>query len=956
MCRGNLVTISQQNTVDTDMVIQTICSIYPQRYPQICQMWSTLSDKTGMKLCICTIVATILLSLPVFLVQAQTLPCGNITGYDGTTAISNCADPFGVTTDPASPYELVVGGQTYQNGSVIPVVPGAVGEIRASGTPRQMMNFSVLYKHDGNDYRYVNQEPSEITPADYRAYIEAYFTDPTDRQRYLAIFDQLEETGNADTYFNNEDGSEKIDPVTGETVATRYYNVYYEAADNYVPIVPTLALGTYTLVITDFSIYQTYRSIWDTIWHFIIPTAYAQFLENYTYTLTFTLTEMPPEPTGASSVLFLPGIQASRLYLGDGNQVFNRIWEPSNNTDVRVLGLSPQGTSLVDIRTNDVIDEASLELFGKNIYKGFMSVMDNFVEDEIIKDWTPFAYDWRYDVFDIARNGTKYLDGTTHNPVDEIIRLANTSYSGKVTIIAHSNGGLLAKAIMLELKDRGREDLIDTLVFIGTPQLGTPKAIGTVLHGYDQEALGGLIVDDGIAREVIRNLPGVYSLLPTEKYFEVSNNPVIYFDNSVTTQPLRTGYGSAINSLGSFNAFMVGVGDTTGRSAVTQTEVNKPILVNNDMYFAAQASHKLKLDNWVPPAGTTVFQVIGTGLPTMKAVEYREIKETVCPINAVSYLLCTTVALLKPQARFTPYGDETVVSESARYSKNTTNTNKYYFDLDKAKQGILNSKKTHSDLTESSQVQDFIEQIIKTGSSSQIEFFSQAEPTFSKNYDIEEINSPVQISTKDSQGRITGVVLENGKFVRKEEIPDSTYLEFGGTKYVIVPSGVNRTSTLVGESLGGYTLTLSSLDGAGAQLKKHEVVNATTTPTMVALYSKINNEYSSVKTDYDADGVTDYENTVDGAVIVLQPKYTYQTLVKEISALTLKKTQKNILLALAKEAEKLHLRASGNNIFAKLEKVALKLLESTILLYQRQQIISKVQAENLLSMVRFLSK
>ncbi len=66
---------------------------------------------------------------------------------------------------------------------------------------------------------------------------------------------------------------------------------------------------------------------------------------------------------------------------------------------------------------------------------------------EII-DYVSYAYDWRDSVDDVARFGSVYRNGERKNPVEEVQRLAQSSFSNKVTIVAHSNGGLLAKAVM----------------------------------------------------------------------------------------------------------------------------------------------------------------------------------------------------------------------------------------------------------------------------------------------------------------------------------------------------------------------------------------------------------------------------------------------------------------------------------------------------------------------------
>jgi len=652
-----------------------------------------------------------------------------------------------------------------------------------------------------------------------------------------------------------------------------------------------------------------------------------------------------------SNVLFLPGIQASRLYLGDGEEVSNRLWEPSNNDDIRTLALTEQGSSIIDIRTEDIIDEAGVPIVGSNIYKDFMSFMNGLEDERVINKWRPFAYDWRYDVFEIVKNGTKYRDGSIRNPVDELLALAEDSFSGKVTIIGHSNGGLLAKAIMIELEARGKADLVDKIVFIGTPQLGTPIALGTLLHGYDQEKLGGLIIDDGVAREVMRNLPGVYSLLPSAMYLQTTGDSVVYFDNSQVTAAFRNEYGESISEITNLTNFLNAAENVSGRSSVSINQINMPIIVNEAMLRTGLQNHREKLDTWVPPQNTKVFQIVGTGLPTVDSIEYREVEETICPEGALSFIYCVKTKILKPHVRLTSYGDETVVSNSADYGEGVVN---YYFDLDKAKEGLLNLKKNHANLTEADQVQTFVRNNISAASLSGIDFISEVEPVFSETYDIEAIDSPVRIYAIDTEERITGLVEENGNLIKKEEIPNSTYFEFGGTKYLVIPSETERTTHLIGEELGGYTLTISALDDSDNQSVQHQVVNATTTLDMRASFNKKNGTYSTIQTDIDGDGTYDYENTIDNESIIETPTYSYQTLLSKIKSLKIKKDRRKLLLTLAEKAKKLNNRSQNSPLLRGLEELALELLKVTVMLYERKNLLSEIEAADLITIINYL--
>jgi hypothetical protein len=217
----------------------------------------------------------------------------------------------------------------------------------------------------------------------------------------------------------------------------------------------------------------------------------------------------PPDPcvathTCVSNVLFLPGIEGSQLYRPDYNSGTDRLWEPNIDSDVQDLYMNPDGTSArSDIYTKElgVIDELP---DGENIYKSFIAKMDGLKTAGTINDWEPIAYDWRLSLDDILNYGNDiggriYYSGdlrATSTPyvIQELRRLAATSKTGKVSIVAHSNGGLVAKRLAQLLGPEAAQ-LIDKLIFVAVPQAGTPMAIAADLHGYDQDHLAGLITE-----------------------------------------------------------------------------------------------------------------------------------------------------------------------------------------------------------------------------------------------------------------------------------------------------------------------------------------------------------------------------------------------------------------------------------------------------------------------------
>jgi len=243
--------------------------------------------------------------------------CGSIITDADSTPIEDCSNPFGQNTDTI-PLTLVIDGQT--------IVPDATLEITNELTESvkfldmRFFDEFEFYKHEGSNYiqqdvtpTYQDDDPSE---AQWQEALIAYFPPGTDISPFL----QASLTGDSDH-------------LTEEQV-----DLYYDFEDTflaqyYQPQYPNIPLGMYTVVVLAGEPCLTYyapRSIFGYLKDFFIKTAHAQCSnEIFISTLTFTLTQATPEPTGASSVLFLPGIQASRFYIaqdGDGVDAGERVW------------------------------------------------------------------------------------------------------------------------------------------------------------------------------------------------------------------------------------------------------------------------------------------------------------------------------------------------------------------------------------------------------------------------------------------------------------------------------------------------------------------------------------------------------------------------------------------------------------------------------------------------------
>ncbi|MDP3965859.1 MAG: hypothetical protein Q8Q13_03615, partial [bacterium] len=256
-----------------------------------------------------------------------------------------------------------------------------------------------------------------------------------------------------------------------------------------------------------------------------------------------------------SNVLFLPGIESSRLYwidvLGGGEK---KLWEPGVNDDLHDLYLNSQGESIRDnvyAKKSGVIDELP---GGKNVYKSLIAKMDDLKVKKDINDWEAVPYDWRLSLDDTLGSGRYFSSGqiyysgtfaatTTPYIIQELRHLARSSKTGKVTVIAHSNGGLVAKRLTAILGAEASQ-LIDKMIFVAVPQAGTPMAIAAGLHGYEQQHLGGLINSEAEARTFSSTTPMLYNLLPSAQYFTYVDDPVVQFDSSLPDWIAK--YGAAI--------------------------------------------------------------------------------------------------------------------------------------------------------------------------------------------------------------------------------------------------------------------------------------------------------------------------------------------------------------------------------------------------------------------------
>lgn len=538
-----------------------------------------------------------------------------------------------------------------------------------------------------------------------------------------------------------------------------------------------------------------------------------------------------------SSVLFLPGIKGSVLKKDRLLITEDTLWPPTiYSDDVAQLALTDAGESIEDIFVDGIVNT----FYGVPVYEPFSAFMDTMVASDTIAEWKPMPYDWRYMPEKILEDGIKTRDGIV-DPIAEIEKLSQQSKSGKVTIVAHSMGGLMGKAIIKKLEEKGKADLIDSFVMVGSPQLGTPQAIAAMLHGDGEALLFGLITDSGTSRSIAQNMPSSYNLLPSRRYFEEVIDPVITFnENDWYTDDWVAYWGNSINTYDKYSEFVTGNG--VERTDPLPGVVSVPEILKSNFVFNAETFHS-EYDRYEFPENVRVVQVAGWGLSTPKSVEYRS-RHTILP----SY-----------EPDFTVEGDGVVVYPSSISSVGE----KYFINLDLFQK--QNFTAAHKDLLSIQPIQEFIMSTVKREQIDDISFITDTKPN---PLDVNakllvSSHSPVLLGVYDSEGSFTGIDPEQDSeqvLHISQEIPGSSFVKFNDSQYVFLPKDGSYTFMYEGTGNGSTTIEIETFEND----TRIPVVSYTDIPTSVettAIFEVDSTapETTQIEVDQNGDGVIDLE-------------------------------------------------------------------------------------------------
>ena len=588
-----------------------------------------------------------------------------------------------------------------------------------------------------------------------------------------------------------------------------------------------------------------------------------------------------------SNVLLLPGIKLSRLYTGGARGTEDQLWPPNYfGDDIEDLELDADGKSIkpVYIKEGDVLSGVG----ASDIYTSFLDRLEELKSAGTINEYESFAYDWRGNVEEVARSGSPGEHGQLRSAVEAALALAASSRSGKVTIVAHSNGGLLAKAILMELERQGLADRVDTVAMVGTPQMGTPIAMLSLLYGYDESVLFGTLIARDEARKLAEHMPGAYGLLPSREYLERTGESLISFDATRTRYRAFTdAYGESIGDISEFGRFLAGQDDH--RDKPDADDVERENVLPPSLLAEAREMHE-RLDHWSPPSGVRVMQIAGWGIDTVSGVKYTEKSLERCYYSGSSLPSCVDEGKYEEiyEPTFTVDGDKVVTAPSALMMPEAENVKRYWVDLFEANKKELVGKLSHKNLFEINSVNTFLSRLITHENGELPDFLKDSRPddfVGAASRIRLSLYSPLDVHLYDAEGNHTGPTQEivDGHTVTvfEEGIPNSSYLGLGERKYVSFSSGEPIRIELAGYALGSYTLKLAEVrpTATGEETLSETVfANLPTTDTArvrLDIPAGSLEDLPALRADLEGDGTDDYTvEPVIGGTATLEPTDT----------------------------------------------------------------------------------
>lgn len=554
----------------------------------------------------------------------------------------------------------------------------------------------------------------------------------------------------------------------------------------------------------------------------------------YASVLTSPHVSVPQTPC-CSSVLFLPGIMGTRLYEGTDKR-----WEPRGENDIVRLYLNTSGTSVNTVQAKEVIGTFDGPLlFNEDLYKNFLNDLYLKKTSGYLNNYIAYGYDWRLSLDKILAD---------NKLVDTVKSLAKSSKTGKVTVVSHSNGGLLAKKLINQLgADSSR--FVDEVILVGTPQLGTPQAIGSLLHGFDSGI--PLRYSKARARDFAKNSPMSYNLVPHSDYFNSTgvgiNVPLATFEPGNATNIFIGKYGYGINTTNELFSFLRGL---EGRRPAAFDNLNSPAIVNSALLSNSDSEIQSINNSWVPPVGIKLQQIAGVGVETVYQIEYKTVND-----------------VLQYTPKFTIDGDETVIEPSAlATSVSDRKARRWWFNLQKYKQVTGSNNGRHRSLLELGEIRSLIfNNIIGTSTNNSFGYISSLKPALVGGNHIDFIlHSSLSLSYIDTEG----VVVNESNPENKHAV----FRRFGEVQVIHVYDQNPGVIKLTGENKSPFTLEVEETSEGKVvyQTSFNDVPSKAITEAFININKSSSDPMSRLQINFEGNSSTDSSQApVNGEDVII---------------------------------------------------------------------------------------
>jgi pimeloyl-ACP methyl ester carboxylesterase len=482
-------------------------------------------------------------------------------------------------------------------------------------------------------------------------------------------------------------------------------------------------------------------------------------------------------------VLIVPGIMGTEI---DSGQTIlwpdiSKMFSSSGDSFMDQLSFNKTGPIDSNLVVSNVLGQPSRFFdYTKALTDSFISL--GYTKD---KDLFLFPYDWRRDLHDVAVTDDPQLKNLSLKQIIE--QIASTTGSSKLDIVAHSQGGLVVKRLLYEKPEY--QDKINKLVFVGTPNLGAPKATKALLYGDSMDvSFLGMGLDPEEVKNIGHNMPAVYELMPSQEYFNHSDG---YLGSTQSAWTSLLGLGNVLNY-------------SSSKTLLSDKGLNTELINQAESFHA--------YDNFMPTV-SKLYNIVGCQTGTMDKIFVRGENES-------------------PLLKYGP-GDGTVPEFSADHLSNATT----FYALDSSHGTML--------------TQDGIrQQIVNIIAGANLSTKGNITPFLSDchfNGRQVAVHSPVDLHIYDEQNNHVG---PNSEGQIDLDIPGVQYDIVGHEKFAFLPPGHTYKVKLIATDAGSFSFDSTVIsDNHVVNTAHYDSVPITPTSTADILLNPDNNQTINFTSD-----------------------------------------------------------------------------------------------------------